>query len=358
MRFTTPFQPRLFALLLAALSVLMVVAACSNDSESKSDQPAPTPAPVAATPSLIPKKMTFMAGFKAQANLPFVAAYVAEKKGYFAEQALDVTIRHAASGEHLKLLVDGEIQVTTADAGSVLRRRSDPDVPIRAIALFGQKGQNAYMVMERSGMRTPKDWEGKTFGYKTSVPPEYLAILKATGVDRSKIREVRVGFDPRVLSEGQVDILAVFNSNEPNVLQKLGLGVRVFNPDDYGVPTLGLTFIAIKERLDADPDLYTRFVKATLKGLQFAIDPKNEEETLNIIMQYAPQEDREHQRFMMREELRNARGPVTEQLGLGAMADAQWKGLYDQLIEFQALPKPFDYRTAYDDRFVKAANGR
>ncbi len=352
MRFTTPFRFRLFTTLLAALSMVLVLAACSSDSEPNTPTPAATAAP---TPALAPKKLTFMAGFKAQANLPFVAAYLAEKKGYFQEQALDVTIRHASSGEHLKLLVDGEIQVTTADAGSVLRRRSDPDVPIRAIALFGQKGQNAYMVMEKSGLKTPKEWEGKTFGYKTSVPPEYLAILKANGVDRSKIREVRVGFDPRVLSEGQVDILAVFNSNEPDVLQRLGLGVRVFNPDDYGVPTLGLTFIAMKEKLDGDPDLYTRFVKATLKGLQFAIDPKNEEETLNIIMQYAPQEDREHQRFMLREELRNARGPVTEQFGLGAMADAQWKGLYDQLIEYQALPKPFDYKTAYDDRFVKAA---
>ena len=30
-------------------------------------------------------KVTFMAGFKPQANLPFVAAYVAKDKGYFRE---------------------------------------------------------------------------------------------------------------------------------------------------------------------------------------------------------------------------------------------------------------------------------
>ena len=35
------------------------------------------------------KTVTFMAGFKPQANLPFVAAYVAQEKGYFAEQGLD-----------------------------------------------------------------------------------------------------------------------------------------------------------------------------------------------------------------------------------------------------------------------------
>ena len=43
-----------------------------------------------------PDKVVFMAGFKAQANLPFVAAYVAEDKGYFEDQGLEVDIKHAS----------------------------------------------------------------------------------------------------------------------------------------------------------------------------------------------------------------------------------------------------------------------
>ena len=34
-----------------------------------------------------------------------------------------------------------------------------------------------------SPIRTPKDFEGKTVGYKVFPSPEYLAILKANGVD-------------------------------------------------------------------------------------------------------------------------------------------------------------------------------
>src|SRR5713226_975478 len=44
------------------------------------------------------KRVTFMAGFKAQANLPFVGVYVAQEKGFFRQEALDVDIRHAQSG--------------------------------------------------------------------------------------------------------------------------------------------------------------------------------------------------------------------------------------------------------------------
>ena len=170
-----------------------------------------------------PDKLVFMAGFRAQANLPFVAAYVAQEKGYFEDQGLDVEIRHASTGEHLKLLLSGDVDITTAAASSVLKRRSDPGLPIVAFALFGQQSQQAYVALGNSGINTPKDWEGKTFGYKISVPPDYLAILEANGVDRSTINEVKVGFDPRVLTEGKVDVLAVFNSNEPDTIRRLRL---------------------------------------------------------------------------------------------------------------------------------------
>ena len=166
--------------------------------------------------------VVFMAGYKPQANLPFVAAYVAQEKGFFAAQNLDVEILHTSSGENIPLLMSGDVDVTTADATTVLKRISDPGLPIKAFALFGQRGQQAFITLSDAHVQSPKDWEGLTFGYKFTVPPDYLAILKTNQVDRSKINEVRVGFDPRILIERKVDILAVFKSNEPDTITKLG----------------------------------------------------------------------------------------------------------------------------------------
>jgi ABC-type nitrate/sulfonate/bicarbonate transport system substrate-binding protein len=296
--------------------------------------------------------LVFMAGFKAQANLPFVAAYVAQEKGFFREQGLNVKIRHSASGQHLQLLMSGDVDVTTAAATSVLKRRSDPELPIVAIALFGQRGQQAYVALEGSGIETLQDWEGKIFGYKVSPPPDYLAMLKANNVDRSKITEVNAGFDPRILTEGRVDVLAVFRSNEPNIIRGLGFKVTLWDPADQGVPSMGLTYITRQALADQDPGVVERFLKATLKGTQYILD--NREEALDIVMKYAPQEQREHQRFMLDTELRDAVSPLTEEHGLGWMTAEQWQALYEQLLEFEALPRPFDFRTAYTDRFLKA----
>lgn len=298
------------------------------------------------------QNVTFMAGFKPQANLPFVAAYVAQEKGYFAEQGLAVDIRHASTGEHLQLLLAGDVDFTTADAASVLKRRSDPELPIVAFALFGQKGQQGFISMADSGIDTPSDWEGKTFGYKGSVPPDYLAILQAEGVDRSKITEVRVGYDPRILTEGQVDILAVFKSNEPDTIRGLGFDVNLWDPADFGAPSLGLTYITSTEMTEQDPETVERFLKATLKGMEFILE--NVDQTLDIVLKFAPDEKREHQRFMLETEMADAKSPLTESNGAAWMTDQQWKALYDHLIQYEALAKPFDYKTAYTDQFLEA----
>lgn len=298
-------------------------------------------------------RVVFMAGFKPQANLPFVAAYVAQERGYFAEQRVDVDILHATSGEHLKLLVAGDVHVTTAAASSVLKRRSDPQLPIVAFALLGQSGQQAYMALDESGISTLKDWEGRAFGYKISVPPDYLAMLQSADVDRERITEVQAGFDPRVLTEGRVDVLAVFKSNEPNIVRGLGHEVVMWDPADYGVPNMGLTYITTDDYAAQSSDVLDRFLRAALKALEFV--QSNPEAALDIVMKYAPKEDRDHQRFMLETEIADAVSQLTEERGIGWMTDDQWRTLYEHLIDFDALERPFDYRTAFTTSFLQRA---
>jgi ABC-type nitrate/sulfonate/bicarbonate transport system substrate-binding protein len=297
------------------------------------------------------KDVTFMAGFKPQANLPFVGAYVAQEKGYFKDQGLNVTIRHAQSGEHLQLLLAGEVQFSTANGAQVLSR-NDQGLPLQAIALIGQRSEQGFAVGANSGINSVRDWEGKTFGYKGSVPAEFLAIARANNLDPSKVRQVSVGFDPRVLSEGRVDILPVFFSNEPDTLNSIGFKTKLFDPGDYGVAALGLSYVSTRDFTSKDPDATQRFLKAVLKAIDWA--NVNRDAALDIVMKYASQEEKEHQRFMLNTELDRAFTDQVKKNGIGWQTREQWQGMADMLLQFQVLKKPADVPSVFDDTALKA----
>ncbi len=300
--------------------------------------------------ALVAKKITFMAGFKPQANLPFVGAYVAQEKGFFKELNLEVDIRHAQSGEHLQLLLAGEVQVATANAAQVVQRAAD-GLPIVAIALVGQKSEQGFAVGANSGIDSVRDWAGHKFGYKGSVPVEFLAVAKANGLNPSDVEQVKVSFDPRVLSEGQVDILAVFISNEPGQLERIGYKVKVFDPSDYNIPVLGLTYIASQQGIDKDPEALERFLRGALRGIEYAA--QNVEEAVDIVMKYAPQENRDQQKFMLTTELARARTPLTTSYGYGWQTKEQWTALARALNEFQIVTKDVDVNAVFTSRFLE-----
>ncbi|MCS7087992.1 MAG: ABC transporter substrate-binding protein [Thermoflexales bacterium] len=284
------------------------------------------------------QKLVFMAGYKPQANLPFVGAYVAKEKGFFEAEGLDVTIEHSpGQGQHIQLLMSGQVHVTTSDAAVVLQRRADPGLPLVSIALIGQRGQQAFVAKKASGMTSPKDWEGKLVGYKGTPPPDLFALLNAAGADVNKVQLVNVGFDPRVLVEGKVDVYPVFKSNEPYLLtKKLGQELVIWDAADYGVPTLGLTYVTSEAHLAERPEAIRRFVRAALRGIEYA--RQNVSEAVQIVLKYTgPEADPNHMRYMLETELRDAFGPYNQAKGIGWQTKEQWEALAKMLQQYNAL---------------------
>jgi len=333
---------------LSVLLIAFVVASACAPTTAAPSAPANS-----ANPTLRPvEAVTFMAGFKAQANLPFVGVYIAQKRGYFREQGLDVTIQHSAgSGEHIRLLGTGAVQFSTGSAGDVMKRVADAGVPLVSVATIGQRGEQAYAVRADSPILSPKDWEGRLVGYKGTVSADYLALLKLAGVDRSKVREVAVGFDPRVLVLGQVEVYPVFTSNEPDTLDRLGVPVRLFEPWRFGVPSLGLTYITTRDMVATRADVVRRFLAAALKGIADAVADRAA--AVDIVMEFAPGEDRAHQRYMLDTEIGAALTDLTRAQGIGATQRGDWARLHDVLVENGGLSKPIDVDAVFTDRFTK-----
>jgi ABC-type nitrate/sulfonate/bicarbonate transport system substrate-binding protein len=322
-----------------AVVLVAVLAACNAPAAG----PSPTAVPV--------EHVTFIAGFKPQANLPFVAVYMAQEKGYFRDQSLEVEIRHATQGEHVQLLATDRAQFSTGAAADVMKRVASADVPLVAIAQIGQRDEQSFAVRADSPIRTLKDWEGKLVGYKSTVSAAYLAMIATGGVDRAKVREVAVGFDPRVLADGRVDVYPVFTANEPDTLARIGVPVRLFDPASYGLPGLGLTFMTNQQMVQTKPEVVTRFLRAALRGLADTVADRGA--AVDVVMKYATGEDPAHQRYMLDTEIEAAQNDLTRANGLGAMSRERYVTLRDFLLQYGGIAKSVDVDAVFTDRFVK-----
>jgi ABC-type nitrate/sulfonate/bicarbonate transport system substrate-binding protein len=311
------------------------------------------PAAQIAVEPATPLSMTFMAGYKPQANLPFVGVYVAQEKGYFAAENIEVVIEHSpGQGQHLQMVATGKVQVTTQDAAVLLKRRADPGLPLVSIALIGQRGQQAFAALASSGLKTPVDWQGHTVGYKGTPPPDLFALLGKAGADVTKMELVNVGFDPRLLAEGMVSVYPVFKSNEPFMLNSWGYELVLWDAADYGVPTLGLAYVTSDETLQSQPEVLERFLRAALQGIRYAA--QHPDEAVDIVLQYTgPETSRDHMLFMLQAELLEMESEYTLGYGVGWQTEAQWQALADMLVEFDAMP-PVDVTTVFTTQILDA----
>lgn len=326
--------------------VALLISGCQSGITSPTEEENP---PI----SMEPMEMVFMAGYRPQANLPFVGAYVAREKGFFEEEGLKVDIQHSTgSGEHLQLVATGKVQVTTQDAAVLLERRADAGLPLVSIALIGQRGQQAFAALQSSGIETVEDWIGRTVGYKGTPPPDLFALLNAAGVDPDQVNLVNVGFDPRILSEGKVDVYPLYKSNEPDLLRSWGYELNLWDAADYGIPTLGLTYVTSEDTLENNPEMLQRFLRASLKGIEYAA--AHEDEAVEIVCKYAgPEADPEHMRFMMETELKEVESDYTSGHGIGWQTQEQWQALGDMLMKYDAMPKT-DVSAAFTTKILEA----
>jgi ABC-type nitrate/sulfonate/bicarbonate transport system substrate-binding protein len=106
-----------------------------------------------------------------------------------------------------------------------------------------------------------------------------------------------------------------------------------------------------QDLVDKDSASLERFLKAALRGIQDAKD--NPEAATDIVMQFAPSEDRGHQLAMLKVELDMADGPVTREKGLGFTTTAQWQAYHDSLLTYGGISKPIDVNSVFTTKMLE-----
>ncbi|MBI4765089.1 MAG: ABC transporter substrate-binding protein [Deltaproteobacteria bacterium] len=206
--------------------------------------------------------------------------WIAEKKGYFYEEGLQVEIREFASGQaalQAMLNVKDIDLATAAQTPVIFNSFHRDDYAIISGMVYSDKDIKILARQDR-GIKAPENLKGKILGITTGTSSHFFLDL-FLAYHRMKMSDVKIiDMEPTRLSkaliEGQVDAIATW---EPHVYQTIKvLGDRAFLLTSQEFSREDFYFIARKDYLRDHSDALKRFLRAIEKAEGFIAKNRNE----------------------------------------------------------------------------------
>lgn len=182
---------------------------------------------------------------------------IAQEKGYFAEQGLDVTIQEPADPSMPpKLVAAGKVDMAISYQPTLTIDVAAGLPLIRSATLIATP-LNTLMVMDDSKIESPADLKGKKIGIAIAGTEEATVgtMLKHHGVMWDEVEIINVGWSLSAsLASGKVDaIWGGLRNFETNQLKLENYAATAFFPEEHGVPAYDeLVFVANSETYDKE----------------------------------------------------------------------------------------------------------
>ena len=284
----------------------------------------------------------------------FAGLYVAVEKGFYEQENLDVTlVPYSYQEQQIDMVIQGKTEFGVVGGSLLIQARAD-GLPVAAIAVIYQKNPLCCYSLEESGIKKPQDFIGKTIGLKPGENTQsYYVMMNKLGLDRNQVKEVQIGYGVDELLGGITDVSTGFSVNEPHRVIEAGHDVNIILFADYGVDVYADTLFTSEEIINSKPELVESFLRATIKGWQYAIE--NEEETVDIVMEYVTDSTRSHEEYMLRNSI-----PLihTGAVPIGWMEKGKWQYAHDILLQTGQIEKEIDINELFNMSFLNKIYGK
>ncbi len=310
---------------------------------------APTPAQKTSQQPQELEKVSLGVGFIP--NVQFAPFYVAQEKGFFANEGLEVEIEYGFEDDFVALAAQGEREFAVASGDQIILARSQ-GLPITYIMKWYQRYPVALMAPTSQGITSLEDLAGRKVGLPGFFGASFVgwkALQNATQLADDEVTVEEIGFtQAAAVQQGTVDAAMVYIANEPIQLQNEGIDVEVIQVSDY--INLVSNGLVVGDKLIADnPDQVQRMVKATLRGLKYTIE--NPDETFEIARKVIPEitdEDAPTQRQVLDASIELWRSDT-----LGQSDQQAWQDSFDFMKEVGLIENDTDLNTLYTNQFVE-----
>jgi NitT/TauT family transport system substrate-binding protein len=288
-------------------------------------------------------------------GVEYAGFYTAVEKGYYTEENIEVTLNPGGPEINpLDEVNNGNAQFGIGQGDSIIVAKTSGQNFVSVAAIF-KSNPLAITSLASDNIQKPEDLVGKTVGAYSLDLASYsdvslLALMSRTGLEKDAMNYALIqDFQgANEIKAGNMDAMSgMFATDQQVMAQQAGDTLNFIYYKDYGVEVYINTIFVKEELTQSNPDLITRFLRATFKGYQYAIE--NPEEVAALAVKYDETLDLTYQEEVMKAQipfLDTGDGP------LGSMNENIWKTTQDILIEFDLISKPIDLNTVYTNQFI------
>lgn len=283
-------------------------------------------------------------------DVQFAPFYIAQARGYYAAEGLDVTFNHSDIRDALVQVAQGKLTFSNASGDEVLLARAQ-QIPIKMVFQTYQQFPIAIFSKESAGIARPEDLKGKTIGVPGRFGATYIGLqglLYASKLSEQDVTIREIGFtQASAVRQDNVNAASGYFNNEPFVLENSGIPVNVIRVSDY-ISLVSNGFVASERFISEQPETVRRFARATARGLQDTLNDPDDafKQTLTFIPELTAERQPQELR-KLKETLALWRSPATESNGLGYSDPQAWNVTHDFLRDSGILQSDLDIQQAF-----------
>ncbi len=263
----------------------------------------------------------------------FAGYYAAQAKGYYEEEGLAVRIDQGRAGSpSVAAVLAGEAQFGVSDS-DVVRAYLNGDPVVVCAAIFQH---SPYVIMSRRdrGISKPSDLVGARVMLSDEQGAAQLkGMMVREGIDPERAVIVPHSWRLDDLIEGRVDAISAYATVEPALMRAAGVEPHLLRSSDYGVDFYGDVLFTSREQAARHPERTAAFVRASLRGWEYAL--RHPEEMADLILGMEGVRERGVTRGELLAEAREMMPFIQpEFVGIGHMNPGRWRRIAETFVEF------------------------